>query len=175
MTPTTKRSEILDFPAVYAFDKALFAVHKDSSLKTKADLNGKRIGVTISSSWELYLKKRLSIDAVGTPPFSFDVTPGKIASYDQSTFALDDLRLGDGVRLDAILSTGQTLKQAIKKGYPIRIIDEFVFAEPLAVAIDKNDPEFNDRLAKIISSMKTDGTLKKLSLKWYGIDRTSAN
>src|SRR3546814_2413648 len=43
MTPTKKRAEVLDFPAVYYYTPAAFAVHKDSEIDSLADLNGKVI------------------------------------------------------------------------------------------------------------------------------------
>jgi len=49
-----------------------------------------------------------------------------------------------------------------------------VFYEPLALAIDRGDKEFNDKLAEILAAMKSDGTLSKLSLKWYKIDYSSS-
>ena len=44
------------------------------------------------------------------------------------------------------------------------------FYEPLAVAIDNGDSEFNDTLAAIITEMHADGTMTALSMKWYGSD-----
>ncbi len=34
----------------------------------------------------------------------------------------DDLRLGDGVRIDAIIAPEQTAQNAIKNGYPVKIL-----------------------------------------------------
>jgi polar amino acid transport system substrate-binding protein len=42
----------------------------------------------------------------------------------------------------------------------------------LAIAVDKGDDAFNSALTKIVADMKTDGTLKQLSEKWYGADLT---
>src|SRR5579871_553288 len=45
VTPTKSRAELLDFPAVYYYSPYVFVVNKDSKAKTRADLNGKVIGV----------------------------------------------------------------------------------------------------------------------------------
>jgi polar amino acid transport system substrate-binding protein len=42
------------------------------------------------------------------------------------------------------------------------------------VAIDKGDPEFAAKIADIVKAMHDDGTLTKLSMKWYGVDLTRA-
>jgi polar amino acid transport system substrate-binding protein len=92
-------------------------------------------------------------------------------TYSGSVGPLDDLRLGDGTRLDAILTQRSTLDAAVKKGYPLRAVDNaVVFYEPLAVATDKGDPELKAKLGEIIAAMHKDGTLTKLSDKWYGVD-----
>jgi polar amino acid transport system substrate-binding protein len=174
MTPTKARAKKLSFPGVYYYTPSGFAVHKDSKYKDKTELNGKRIGATTASVYENYLQKELVIDAEGVPSFVYDVTtkPENIKSYKDSTTALDDLRLGDGVRLDAVLLGFPTLREAIKNGYPIRLIGTPAFYEPLAVAIDKGDQEFFDKLAAIIKEMHADGTLSTISEKWLGIDYT---
>ncbi|MEQ8354484.1 MAG: transporter substrate-binding domain-containing protein [Kiloniellaceae bacterium] len=173
MTPTKKRAEVLNFPAVYYYTPAAFAVHKDSKAASLADLNGKTIGTCGGCTYDAYLLKNLEIDAEGTPAFTYDVTAGDIKTYETDTHAFDDLRLGDGVRLDAAFSALPTIQEAIKSGYPMKIVGKPAFYEPLSVATDKGDPEFDAKISEAVAAMKTDGTLKALSEKWYGVDLTS--
>lgn len=173
MTPTTGRARILDFPTVYYYTPYVFTVHKDSKAETRADLNGKVIGVEGGTTTEDYINGTLKIDAVGVPEFKYDVKPGNIKTYGDSVGPLDDLRLGDGTRLDASVSAMPTVENAVKRGYPIRALaDEPAFYEPLAVAVDKGDPEFTTKIAEIFDAMKADGTMSELSVKWYGVDYT---
>ena len=173
MTPTKKRTQILDFPAVYYYTPAVFATHKDSAAKTIADLNGKTFGVPPSSTFHLYLEKKLVIEAQGVPGFEFKVTPGEIKTYGAGLSEFDDLRLGDGVRLDAILQAQPGVESAIKKGLPLKIVGSPVFYEPLAIATDKGDKEFNQKITDVIAAMREDGTLTSLSQKWYSVDYTN--
>ena len=173
MTPTETRAEVLDFPAVYYYTPASFAVHEDSSASSLADLNGKTIGVCGGCTCEQYLNKELVIDAEGAPEFSYDVEAGELRSYETDTNAFDDLRLGDGARLDAVLSAQPTIQEAMKNGYPFKLVGDPVFYEPLAVATDKGDEEFDAKIAEIIDAMRADGTLTALSEKWYGVDYTT--
>lgn len=172
MTPTKSRAEVLSFPAVYYFTPASFAVHKDSPITTLAELNGKVIGTCGGCTYDAYLNKDLVIDADGAPPFEYQVTAGELKTYDTDTNAFDDLRLGDGVRVDAVFSALPTIQEAIKNGYPMKLVGEPAFYEPLAVATDKGDPEFDAKIAEIIAGMHEDGTLSALSQKWYGVDLT---
>lgn len=172
MTPTKKRAEIFDFPAVYYYTPAAVAVHTDSKAAKLSDLAGKTVGATTSSTFEAYANGDLTLDAAGAPPFTYEFKPGQVKSYANSTTAFDDLRLGDGVRLDAVISSQPSINDAKKAGYPIKQIGEPVFYEPLAVAIEHGDPEFKAKIADAVQAMKTDGTLSKLSVKWYGVDYT---
>ncbi len=170
MTPTTERANVLDFPAVYYYTPASFAVHKDSKVSSIADLNGKKIGVCGGCTYEAYLKKDLVIDAEGVPAFDYQVTAGEMRLYETDTHAFDDLRLGDGTRLDAILSALPTIQEAIKNGYAMKVVGDPVYYEPLAVAVDKGDAEFSAKIAEIVKAMHADGTLSKISQTWYGAD-----
>jgi ABC-type amino acid transport substrate-binding protein len=64
-----------------------------------------------------------------------------------------------------------TAQGAIDEDYPVRLVGEPVFYEPLAVAFDKA-VEDNDSLVaavdQIVGDMHADGTLSGLSDQWYG-------
>ncbi len=169
MTPTKSRAEVLAFPGVYYYTPASIAVHADSPFQTIADLNGKAIGAGTATTFELYLQHDLEIDAEGVPAFEYQLE-AENKSYKDSTAAMDDLRLGDGVRLNGMVGSLPAILSAIEANYPLRILGEPVFYEPLALAIDLGDAEFNDKLAGMLADMKSDGTLSALSEKWYGID-----
>jgi polar amino acid transport system substrate-binding protein len=47
------------------------------------------------------------------------------------------------------------------------------FYVPLSVATDKGDAAFDAKIAEVVAAMRSDGTLTKLSEKWYGADLTS--
>ena len=175
MTPTASRSEVLNFPAVYYYTPASFAVHSDSTL-TVPQLNGKTICTTAASTWEMYLQGNL--DMLDAPAFTYDVTPGTITSLVDGAACLDDLRLGAGVRNDGMVDSMPMILEAIDAGYPVKIIGSPAFYEPLSLATDKgnNDPELDAELARIIADMKKDYTLSLLSIQHFkNADGTSAD
>ena len=176
MTPTTARAEVLDFPAVYYYTPAILVAHKDNTSFEKAsDLDGKVVGACAACSYEDYLRHKLVMDVKGVPAFEYEVTPGRIQTYESDGMAFDDLRLGDGVRVDAVLSNVPTATAAIENNMPFRMVGEPLVYEPLAVAVDKGDPEFSAKITEIVDAMRADGTLKALSEKWFGVDLTSVN
>ncbi|PRY23859.1 amino acid ABC transporter substrate-binding protein (PAAT family) [Aliiruegeria haliotis] len=173
MTPTAQRAQVLGFPAIYYYVPAAFAVHNDSAVSSIAELSGKTIGVCGGCTYDAYLQKNLVIDAEGVPAFDYQVTAGEIRTYDTDTSAYDDLRIGDGKRLDAVMSAMPTILEAQKNNYPMKIVGDPAFYEPLAVATDKGDEAFDAKIAEVVQAMHDDGTLTALSEKWFGVDYTS--
>lgn len=175
MTPTAARAEVVDFPTIYYYTPASVVVHKDNtSITGPEDLNGKRVGVQAATTYEAYLQGNLVIDAVGAPPVEFKVTDAEMVAYESEPLAIEDLSLGDGVRLDAMVTGTLTTVEAIAAGKPIKIVGDPVFMEPISVAIDKGDPEFAARIVEIFDEMRADGTLTRLSEQWLGADVTQA-
>ena len=75
------------------------------------------------------------------------------------------------------LSSSTTVDGAIKAGLPVVKVGAPVYAEPLAVAVDKKGPSDTDfvvKLTQIINDMHSDGTLTTYSQKWFGADLTKA-
>jgi len=79
MTPTTERTRVLDFPAIYYYTPYVFAVHKDAAGTKLADLNGKIIGVEAGTTSEDYINRRLKIDAADVPPLPMTSHPARFA------------------------------------------------------------------------------------------------
>lgn len=174
MTPTAARKEVLDFPAIYYYTPASLVVHQDNeTITTPAEAGGKQVGVGVATTYENYLKKDLVIDAEGAPEFAFQIDDAQIRTYDTDLLALDDLRLGDGVRVDAVITALPTAVASIKEGYPLKLVGDPLFLEPLSIAIDKGDAEWGAKIAEVIAEMHADGTLPQLSDKWYGADLTN--
>lgn len=171
VTPTKARAQAIDFAGIYYYSPYVYVVHKDSAAQTVADLDGKKIGVETATTSEDFINRQLEIDAPGLPPIEYKLEPGTVLTYADSMLPYDDLRLGDGVRVDAVISPEQTAMNAINNGYPVRILEgEYAFREPLVVIAEKGDPEWTAKIGEIIEAMKADGTLSELTTKWYGKD-----
>jgi polar amino acid transport system substrate-binding protein len=176
MTVTPARKEVLYFTPAYYYAPAAAAVHKENTDITnlETDLDGKRIGVCAACTYEQYLDRTLTIPG---EEIEFVVDNPQIQTYDTDTSAIQDLELGDGVRLDAVMSALPTLQGAIEEGKPIKIVGDPLYYEPLAAAIDKQAPSdpkpLLNEISRIIEEMHQDGTLSELSKKWYdGTDLT---
>lgn len=171
VTPTKARAQVIDFVGIYYYSPYVYVVHKDSEAKSVTDLNGKVVGVETATTSEDFINRRLEIDAPGLPPIEYKLEPGEVRTFADSMLPFDDLRLGSGVRLDAVIAPEQTALNAIKNGYPLRSLEgEYAFREPLVVIAEKVDPDWTAKVGSIIEEMKKDGTLSTLTTKWYGKD-----
>ena len=167
MTPNAERSKVLDFAAPYYSSPAVLVVNKsETRIRSAADLTGKKVGVGIGSSYESYLQKTLVIP--GTKPIAYPFGAVQIVPSDESV-AFQNLSLGPGVRLDAVVSDLATANARVKQVPALRIVGQ-LYAEPNWVATDKGDPEWNAKLAATIKSLRDDGTLSKISQHWLGED-----
>jgi polar amino acid transport system substrate-binding protein len=177
MTPTAERQKVLNFTEPYSFVPAVVVVHNDSTVTDVAtDLDGKKIGVCADCTYQFFLEKTLEIPGF---EFNFVIDDAKVVGYDTDTTALQDLALGDGTRLDAVL-TSVTTAEAFAKENPVRIVGDPIFGEPLAIAFDKSSDldgtSLQDAVDKMVADMHADGTLTRLSKKWYGgIDVTKVS
>jgi polar amino acid transport system substrate-binding protein len=170
-TPTKARAQVVDFAGVYYYSPYVFVVNAASPIRRRADLDGRKIGVETGTTSEDYIRRHLEIDDPGAPPVTYSVTPGKVRTYANSMAPFDDLRLTPGLRLDAVLAPEQTVLQAIRAGYPLRVLpDGYAFREPLTVVTDRGDPAWTARIRSIIAAMRIDGTLRTITVKWYGKD-----
>jgi polar amino acid transport system substrate-binding protein len=175
MTPTNDRQKVLDFSQPYYYTPAVVVVHKDNTSvqDLSTDLDGADIGVCSACTYESFLEKTLAIKGF---TFDFIIDDAKVHGYPTDTDALQDLALGDGARLDAVITSLTTAQGYIDVGKPVKIVGDPVFYEPLAVAVDKSAPSdptsFAAAVDQIVGEMHDDGTLTELSKKWYAADLT---
>ncbi|MBT8370388.1 MAG: transporter substrate-binding domain-containing protein [Deltaproteobacteria bacterium] len=175
MTPTMERAKALHFTMPYYSTPAQFAVHKNNTtIKSLKDLAGKHIGVATETTYDRYLNNDLEL--VGVKIKFQDWKAGKITTYRTDSNTIEDLSLGDGVRIDAVLTAKNVIFEASKsgcgKGCPVKMLGDPVFYEHLSFALDKSRPNSESLLKKlneILASMYKDGTLVNLSEQFYGV------
>lgn len=169
-TPTEERAKVVNFPVVYYSVPAVLVVNKDEqSIKSIGDISGKRVGVGTGSSYEAYVNKNFVIP--GQPPVPFPFTDVQAVPGDE-TVNFQNLALGPGVRLDAIVASLGTAQGQINATQKLKVLGEPLFAEPNAVVTDKGDAEWDAEVKRVITALRSDGTLAKISEKWFAVDIT---
>jgi polar amino acid transport system substrate-binding protein len=176
MTITPERAKVLYFPQpYYSTPAALFVYNTNTSYAKPSDLDGKKIGVCAGCTYESFLNGSLVIPG---ETIDFQIKNAEAKTYDTDSTALEDLALGDGVRLDAVLTALPTGQTAIDNGRPFRQLGDPVYYEYLAAAIDRESTldahSFVAKVNEILTGLHKDGTLLKLSQNYYKFDLTTA-
>jgi polar amino acid transport system substrate-binding protein len=170
MSPTAERAKVLSFPVTYYHSPAVLTVHKNEQrIQSVADISGKRVGVGMGSSYEAYLNKALIIP--GAPPISYPFHE-VLAIPGDETVNFRNLALGPGVRLDAIVSDLATAQANINATHALKIVGPVLYAEPNAVATEKGDPDWDRAVSRAFAELQADGTMARISQRWFGQDIT---
>lgn len=169
-TPTEDRAKVLNFPAIYYSVPAVLVVNsQEQGIKSVADISGKRVGVGSGSSYEAYVNRNFTIP--GEPAIEFPFHDVQVVPGDE-TVNFQNLALGPGVRLDAIVASLGTAKGQIDATGKLKVLGDPLFAEPNAIVTDKGDPEWDAEVKRVIGELKTEGKLAAISNKWFGVDIT---
>lgn len=162
-TITDERKEKVDFSVPYLKNRQVIVTLSDSSINSKSDLKGKKVGAQDQSS---------AVDAMEEEEdlySSFD--GGKAITFEDNNQALMDLEAG---RIDAVVADEILVRYYIElKGTDkYKILDEDFGEEEYGVGIRKDDTKMVEAFNEAFESMKEDGTLKEISEKWFGEDIT---
>ena len=175
MTVTPERQKVLDFTSAYYYTPAVVAVTKDSGISSLDQLSGKALCVGASTTYEDWLNGKLSLPAeniYAKPPANVTVV-----SLDTDQECAQALQAG---RKDFVgyVTSGTVVDQNIANGLAVVKVGGPVYAENLAVAIDKAHTKPVDTLVStldgFVKAMHSDGTLTALSNKWFQADLTQA-
>jgi len=166
------RMEHLWMTQPYYYVPQRFIVPTASTAKLPADLDGKSIGTCTSCTVESYLKGTLKIPGIDLIQ---KVKNPKLVGFETEGPGLEALATG---KIDAFLTAEPVAAQAIKDGKPFRMLDEAAFSMYPTGFVDKTSgldvKAFTSRVDQIIAAAHADGTLKAMSMKWFGMDYTTA-
>ncbi len=157
----TGREDGYTWTKPYMENSQVFVVGKDSGIKTLADLSGKVIEVQADSSAE----KALQADAELAGTF------GTLQTTPDYNTAFMDLEMGavDAIAMDVIVA-GYQIEQ---RNADFIILDEALAAEEYGVGFKKGNDALRDQVQEQLEAMAADGTLNKISEKWFGKDVTT--
>ncbi len=152
---TAKREQAFDFSRPYTYSAPQLIVRKnDRAVYTSLnDLKGKTVGVGQGSVFEQQVK----------------AVPGiTVKSYPAAPENLQDLAFG---RIDAALNDSLMVAYLLKNSQlPIKAGARVGAPERMGIAFRKGSPQFKAAVDKILLDATADGTLKAMSLKWFGTD-----
>lgn len=174
MTPDQTKAKVLDFVApYYKSPVVVVTTASNKALQSARDISGKRVGVEHNSTYERYLQHDLDLNVPDSPKISYPFGRVNIVPYGSEELAYQDLMLGAGKHLDAVVSNQGTAKYRMDRSPgKFRIVGQPLYAEPNWISVDKGDQEWQQKLRTVIGELKADGTLTRISMKWLGEDVT---
>lgn len=154
MAITDERLKSIDFTDPYYRSGAQLFVKKGSPVTSIKDLDGKKIGVTLGTTYETWVRTNMASADVrtykGVPDMILEISTGRI----------------DGFITDKIVGA-----LAIKeKGVPIALVGDLLYEEKMGIALRQDNPELKAAMNAALADMKKDGTYETISMKWLGID-----
>jgi polar amino acid transport system substrate-binding protein len=159
MTVTEERAKEVAFTRPYIMDGQVAVVRFDEKRYRKlTDLKGIKVGVQKGSS---------ALKAVEKLP----AKPTELKEYEDNPKALLDL---EAKRLDVVVIDNVTGRDFIaKRPGKYRILPGFISKEPFGVAFRKEDKELREQVQKTLDRMVKDGTMARISRKWFAEDITN--
>lgn len=157
VTISDARKAKYDFSTPYTVSgiQALTLAKNVDTIKTADDLAGKKIGVGLGTNYEQWLKENQPKAIVKT--------------YNDDPTKFQDLRIG---RVDAILIDRLAALEYAKKAKDTAAAGTAFSRQEAGIALRKGEPELLAAVNKALDELRADGTLKKLSEKYFNADVT---
>lgn len=159
VTISDERKKKYDFSKPYTVSgiQALILKKKAAELNINAaaDLAGKKVGVGLGTNYEQWVKK--------------DVPQAEVRTYEDDPSKFADLRNG---RIDAILIDRLAALEYAQKAKDTELAGAAFSRLESGIALRKGEPELLDAINKALDKLRADGTLAKLSNKYFGADVT---
>ena len=159
VTISEERKKKYDFSEPYTVSGIQALVLKKNeaklNIKSAADLAGKKVGVGLGTNYEQWVKA--------------NVPTADIRTYEDDPTKFQDLRIG---RIDAILIDRLAALEYAKKAPDTVAAGDAFSRQEAGIALRKGEPELLSALNKALDKLRADGTLKKLSEKYFNADVT---
>ena len=149
MTVTEDRKQNMDFSDTYATSIQLILVQENSSIAGKEDLSGKKIGVQLGTTSDLFSTEDFGEDSV--------------VRYSKSMEAVQALTQG---KIDAVIVDSQTAKEFVNEVKGIKALDSSYSDEAYAIGVKKGNTELLNAVNAALAELKSEGKLDEIAAKY---------
>ncbi|WP_455279934.1 transporter substrate-binding domain-containing protein [Cupriavidus necator] len=155
---TPQRKQALDFSKPYVYSEAQLIQRKDDKREFKSleALKGHKLGVSLGSNYNDLAKSVPGIDVKtypGAPEYLRDLAAQRV-----------DAALNDRLMVAYLIKTANL---PLRPGAVVPGASSEV-----AIPFRKDNPKFAQAIDRALDDLRKDGTLNKLSVKWFGTDVT---
>ncbi|KES17766.1 ABC-type amino acid transport/signal transduction system protein [Gilliamella apicola SCGC AB-598-I20] len=159
---TSARQAKYDFSETYSFYGSQIVTHKDNNnINQLTDFNGKTIAGVLGSNHINNLKKAFPNNEI------------TIKTYETRDGAMHDAEFQ---RVDGYVNSKPILLAEIKrKNLPFKLVGDPITIEQVAFPFNKDEKgqALREKFNQVIEKLRANGTLKNLSIKYFGEDITS--
>ncbi len=148
MTVTEDRLKSVNFSDTYTKSAQVIIVKENSPISTPDDLIGKKIGVQLGTTGDLY---------------SADIENATIERYNKGFEAVQSL-LSD--KIDAVIIDQEPAAVFVKQNEGLKLTDEEFTTEEYALAIAKDNEELLEKVNTALANLKDSGKLDEIKAKY---------
>lgn len=149
MTVTDERKESVNFSDTYATGIQVVIVTEDSDIATVDDLAGKKIGVQLATTGDIYA--------------SDDFGEENVEKYNKGADAIMALKQG---KIDAVIIDNEPAKNFLAANDGLKILDTEYAVEDYAACLNKENAELLEAVNKALADLEADGTLQGILDKY---------
>ncbi|HKS12994.1 MAG TPA: cystine ABC transporter substrate-binding protein [Pseudomonas sp.] len=159
VTISEERKAKYDFSQPYTVSGIQALVLKKNletlNINGASDLADKKVGVGLGTNYEQWVRQQ--------------VPKADVRTYNDDPAKFQDLRVG---RIDAILIDRLAALEYAQKAKDTALAGAAFSRLDSGIALRKGEPELLDAINKALDALRADGTLAKLSTKYFGADVT---
>ena len=152
MTVTEDRLESVNFSDTYATATQVVILMEDSEITGIADLDGKKIGVQLGTTGDIY---------------AGDIADATIERYNKGFEAVQALTQG---KIDAVIIDNEPAKVFVAENEGTKILEEDFAVEEYAAAIAKDNTELLEKVNTALAELTEDGTLQAIVDKYISAE-----
>ncbi len=152
MTVDPDRQKNVNFSDTYATAAQVIIVNEDSDIAGPDDLTGKKIGVQLGTTGDIYAE---------------DIEDAEIERYNKGMEAVQALQQN---KIDAVVIDGEPAKVFVAENEGLKLLDEPLTEEEYAIAIAKDNDELLEKVNTALASLKDSGKLDEIVAKYISAD-----
>jgi polar amino acid transport system substrate-binding protein len=157
---TEERQKNFAFTRPYIANSQVIVVPpSNDTIKEGQDLAGRKVGVQVSTTAHDSANKLL------------EKIKFTLSTYDQVIQPFQDLKTG---RIEAVIVDEVVARYYVTKDKTsFKVSSGKLTNEPISICFKKTNTALRDKIEAVLVGFQKDGTMKKISEKWFGEDLTS--
>lgn len=158
MTVTEDRLKNVDFSESYATGVQVVIVKADSDYQKPEDLTGKKVGVQLATTGDIYASASVDEGGYGEE---------NVEKFSKGADAIIAIKQD---KIDAVIIDNEPAKEFVKANEGLRILDTEYTTEDYAMAFAKGNTEMINKVNGALKELIADGTVQKIIDKYIKAD-----